>query len=149
MDAGTPNFSSVFSLELAIYFILPAAIFGACVYVGAVVLVSLAELSIQREVSHETAMSSIACVIGSTGLGVGLAYSFTQFPAILIAFSFTVYFLTGCIFYSRISRQPSRCRYNMPANEVGLVNGARVSAILTCMLSLAALLLFLVVRGHS
>ena len=52
MNADAPNFSSVFSLELAIYFILAAALFGACVYVGAIVLVSVAELSIQREVSQ-------------------------------------------------------------------------------------------------
>ena len=94
-------------------------------------------------------MISTACVIGSTALVVGLAYSITQSPTILIAVSFTVYFLTGCIFYSQISRQPSRFRYNMPADEVGLTNGARIYAILTCMLGLAALLLSFVVRGHS
>ncbi|MEM6689614.1 MAG: hypothetical protein AAF664_09320 [Planctomycetota bacterium] len=64
----------VFSLELAIYFILPPVLLFALSYLCAGIFVPIAQLVAECEVSHDSVMTAIAVLIIATTVLAMLAY---------------------------------------------------------------------------
>ena len=136
----------VFSLELAIYFVLPPLVLFMAAYVSADIFVLVAKAIVEREIKRDTAVTAMAILIAATTSAALLAYWTSQQISTAIMVAPAAFFAVGWITCARLVLDYGS---NDPKNRfgpIGLLKGFILSALLSActIVPLAALAWFTV-----
>jgi len=123
--------NDVFSLQLAIYFILPPVALYVSAYLCAGVLILFAQLVVEREVSHDRAMHAMAFVIAATTGVAAFVYWTTQILWVTIAAGSSSFFFVGAVIYSRFIEDFSPGGERGATAPIGLSRGTQISAMIS------------------
>lgn len=124
---------NIFSLELAIYFILPPLVIFAAAYITAGIFMLVAQPMIGRYLLHDKAVTSMAILITlTTGIAFFVHWT-TQNRSYTITAATVSLFLIGAITYARLIEDYSPCNIKRRVGPIGLAKGIRISAVFTLL----------------
>ncbi|QDT07551.1 hypothetical protein K227x_59790 [Rubripirellula lacrimiformis] len=132
--------TDLFSLKLAIYFIVPPLMICVVAYGGGHFLAAIAEVLFQHEVRHDKAVLASA-VPAIASLTVGVA-SYTWFSGFLIAaiFGTAAYFVVGTIAYTCLLADYTFPNDPDQLSETEVRQGSQISGIMSILLFAVLLL---------
>ena len=141
-EAAPPVFDFM-TLKLAIYFVAPVVVLYISAYLCAGLFTPIAQIFVDRDISHDTAMDTMGFVItATTGVAV-LAYLTTHVLWVTIVAASTSFFFVGAIKYSRIHKDGSTRRSKEANAQIGLAKGFLISAVFSSvMLAIALAVIF-------
>ncbi len=136
----------VFSLELAIYFVLPPLMLFAAAHLLAVSFALVAQLVLGRDIAHDEAVTAMAILIAATASVATLAYWTIQVVSVATVLATGAYFFVGAITYSRIIEDDCRRNRRRRVVPIGLPKGLILSSVFTlCTVAIGLLVLLIAV----
>jgi hypothetical protein len=144
-DQVVPDF---LTLKVAIYFILPAVVLYVVAYVGAELLNFTAQMVVEDDVSHDTAVRMMAMVIGTAAGVAALVYWITQVRWATLAAGTVASFFVGAFVFSQVFKDSSSSDQGGSVKPIGWARGSLISAILT-LVGLALTWLLLRATGRA
>ena len=138
----------VFSLELAIYFVLPPLLIFVAAYMSADIFVMVAGITVEREIKRDTGVTAMAILIIATAIAAFFTYWTTQRSASAFLAGFAAYFIAGGFTYARLVNDYSERGTKHRFTPIGLKRGFVLSALLSvCTVAPVTIFAWFVFRG--
>ena len=119
----------MFSLKLAIYFVGPLILLYAVTYLTGTVLTLLSKMIVERELSLDSAMQSMAIVICTTTFVASIAYWTIGALWVTVAFAVASFFFTGGLVYSHAVEEYTLFNRKSRTKPIGIRRGFLMSGI--------------------
>ncbi|WP_144059193.1 hypothetical protein [Rhodopirellula sp. SWK7] len=124
----------MFSLKLAIYFVGPLILLYAVTYLTGTLLTLLSKMIVDRELSLDSAMQSMAIVICATTLVASIAHWTTGALWATIALAVASFFFTGGLVYSHAVEEYTLFNRKSRTKSIGIPKGFLLSALYSIIL---------------
>jgi len=122
---------NVFSLELAIYFILPPLVLFTASYASADIFNLVAQLMVERDIKRDTGVTAMAILIAATTTVTLMTYWMTQQASAAIIAAPIAFFGTGGFTCARLVLDYSQNGKKHRFGPIGLGKGFKISALLS------------------
>ncbi len=123
--------ADVFSLELAIYFVLPPFLLFVAAFFSADIFVLIAQTVVERDIKRDTGVTAMAILIGATMSGSLSAYWVTQRLSVAIVSAPVIFFAVGGIACGRLLQDHCYACTKRRFGPIGFRRGFVVSALLS------------------
>ena len=121
----------VFSLELAIYFVLPPLLLFGAAFFSADIFVLIAQTVVERDIKRDTGVTAMAILIGATMSGSLIVYWVTQRLSVAIVSAPAISFAVGGIACGRLLQDHCYACTKQRFGPIGFRRGFVVSALLS------------------
>ncbi|TWT74949.1 hypothetical protein [Allorhodopirellula solitaria] len=126
--------TDVFSLKLAIYFVGPLIFLYAVTFLTGAALTLISTMIVDRELSMNSAMRSMAIVICATNTVASIAHWTIGSPWATYAFAVTSFFFTGGLVYSHAVEEYTLFNQKLKTKPIGIPKGFLMSGIYSALL---------------
>ena len=138
---------NVFSLELAIYFVLPPLLLFVAAYSTADVFVLVAKSLVKRDIRRDTGVTGMSILILTTVTVVLMTYWIMQRTMPAIIAGVTSYFIAGGFCYARFVQEFGEHGTKHRFAPIGIKKGFLLSAILSAVTAVPAAIVAWCVYG--
>lgn len=138
----------VFSLELAIYFVLPPILLFITAYLSADLFVLVAKSTVQRDIKRDTGVTGMSILVFATAMVVFMTYWIMQRPVPAIVAGVTTNFFVGGVSYARLVQDFGDHDTKHRFAPIGFRKGFLLSTVLSAVSAApAAIIAWLVFGG--
>ena len=133
-----PFVMDVFSLELAIYFVLPPLLLFVAAYSSADIFVLVAKVLVKRDIRRDTGVTWMSILILATATVVFMTYWLMQRSSSAIIAGVASYFVVGGFSYARLVQEFGEHGTKHRFAPIGFKKGFLLSAILSAVTAVPA-----------